>query len=137
PADVGVVDLAEEPMVALLPRSHRLAEAEVDLADLREEQWIVGARDPASSIILAACGLAGFEPRVAFESDDAIAIQSLVAAGLGVSLTTPWIRVALRADVVLRPVAAPAPVRRIQAVLSEPPGPGADMLLDAARAAAT
>jgi DNA-binding transcriptional LysR family regulator len=137
PADVRVVDLVEEPMVALLPRAHPLAgAAEVDLGDLRDEPWIAGARDPASSIILAASRQAGFEPRVAFESDDTIAIQSLVAAGLGVSLTTPWLRVALRDDVVLRPVAAPAPVRRIQAVLGDPSAPGADMLLDAARAAA-
>jgi DNA-binding transcriptional LysR family regulator len=134
--DVSVVDLADEPMLAILPRSHPTASRRrVPLAALSDEPWIVGAPDPASSVIVSACREAGFEPRVAFESDDALAIQSLVAAGLGVSLTTPWLRAALRSDVVLRPLASPAPVRRVRAVLADPAGPGAGLLLELARAA--
>lgn len=135
--DVEVVDLADEPMLALLPRAHELADApEVALAALAEEPWIVGARDAASSIIVAACRRAGFEPRVALESDDALATQSLVAAGLGVSLSSPWLAAALRGDVVLRPLAPPVPTRRVQAVVADPVGPGARILLELAREAA-
>lgn len=132
--DVEVVDLIDEPMLALLPRAHPLADAaEVDLAALEPEQWIVGARDAASSIILAACRQAGFEPRIALESDDALANQSLVAAGIGVTLSSPWLAVALRDDVVLRPLAPPVPTRRVQAVVADPVGPGARLLLELAR----
>jgi hypothetical protein len=50
-----------------------------------------------------------------------------------VSLTTPWLAAALRRDVVLQPLAPPAPSRRVQAVLATPAGPGASLLLDLAR----
>jgi DNA-binding transcriptional LysR family regulator len=132
--DVKIVDLADEEMLALLPRTHPLASRRrIRLAALDGEQWIIGAPDPASSVIVNACRDAGFEPRIAFETDDALATQSLVAAGLGVSLTTPWLLSSLRPDVVLRPLARPAPVRRLRAVVTEPAGPGARLLLDLAR----
>jgi DNA-binding transcriptional LysR family regulator len=115
--DLGVVELAREEMLA-------------------HEGWIVGAPDPTSSLIVNACREAGFEPRIAFETDDALAIQSLVAAGLGVSLTTPWLHASLRKDVVLRQLAAPAPVRHVRALFMEPAGPGARLLLELARTAA-
>lgn len=134
PSDVTLVPLADEPMLALLPRAHPLSGATaVSLTDLREEPWIVGAPDRASSITVAACREAGFEPRVAHESDDALAVQGLVAAGIGVSLTTAWLRTALRDDVVLRPLAPPVPMRRVAAVMAERPGPGARLLLRLAR----
>jgi DNA-binding transcriptional LysR family regulator len=138
-AGIGVrlVELGLEPMLALLPAGHRYATAgEVPLAELRDEGWIVGAPDPTSSVIVAACQRAGFEPRVAFETDDALATQSLVAAGLGVSLTSPWLWKARRDDVVLRPVAPPVPTRRLQAAVPEPPGPASALLLEVARGAA-
>jgi DNA-binding transcriptional LysR family regulator len=133
--DIEVVALADEPMLALLPRRHPLAEqGELELAALADEPWIVGARDPVSSVIATACRLAGFEPRIAFETDDALATESLVGAGLGVSLSSPWLAAALRDDVVLRPLAPPVPTRRVDAVIADPPGPGARLLLDLARA---
>jgi len=133
---VCIVDLADEPMLALLPREHPLAEADqVPLFELRDEAWIVGAPDPTSSIIVAACHRAGFEPQVAFETDDALATQSLVAAGLGVSLSSPWLTHALRSDVVLRPLTEPQPIRRVQAVLPDPLRPSSALLLELAREA--
>jgi DNA-binding transcriptional LysR family regulator len=135
--DVRAVDLAVEEMLALLPQAHPLAaRRRVRLDALAREPWIVGAPDPASSVIVTACRDAGFKPRIVFETDDALATQSLVGAGLGVSLTTPWLLSALRSDVVLRPLVRPAPVRRLQAVIAEPLGPGARLLLDLARQAA-
>jgi len=135
--DVATVDLGEEHMLALLPKRHRHAgEAAVALESLRDEPWIVGAPDPSSAVIVAACQAAGFEPRIAHQTDDPLAIQSLVAAGIGVSLTTPWLAAALRRDVVLRPLTPPAPSRRLQAVLATPAGPGARLLLELAHEAA-
>jgi DNA-binding transcriptional LysR family regulator len=131
--DVRVVHLADEEMLVLLPQAHRLApRRRIRLAALADERWIVGAPDPASAVIVNACRAAGFEPRIAFETDDALAIQSLVAAGLGISLTTPWLQPAQRPDVVMRPLAQPAPARRLRAVLADPAGPGARLLLELA-----
>ncbi|MGZ4385144.1 MAG: LysR family transcriptional regulator [Gaiellaceae bacterium] len=133
PSGVRIADLGDEPMLVLLPRGHPLAGLEeVSLLDLRDEQWIVGAPDPTSSIIVTACHRAGFEPSIAFDTDDALATQSLVAAGLGVSLSSPWLAQALRDDVVMRPLAEPRPRRRIQAVLPDPPRPSSALLLEVA-----
>jgi hypothetical protein len=87
---------------------------------------------------LHACTLAGFIPTVALATDDyQHAVPRLVAAGLGVSLTTACVsREVHRPDVALVPVAGIAP-RRIIAVLPANPRPTAavsallDALLDA------
>ncbi len=134
PSGIQIAELGEEPMLALLPRAHRLAKkAKVKLSDLSGEHWIVGAPDPSSSIIVNACIAAGFEPNVIFETDDPLATQSLVASGLGVSLSSPWLATALREDVVLKPLASPVPMRRMRAFIADPPGIGARILLDLAR----
>jgi hypothetical protein len=41
--------------------------------------------------------------------------------------------VALREDVVLKPLAPPVPMRRLRALVVDPPGLGARMLLELAR----
>ena len=54
-----------------------------------DEDWmLVGLRGTCadSNIVLRACQQAGFEPRVAYTSDDYFAIQGLVASGMGVAL---------------------------------------------------
>jgi DNA-binding transcriptional LysR family regulator len=131
---VSFVDLSSEEMLVLLPRDHALAHEDgVALAELASDAWITGARDRPSSLTLDACRAAGFEPKVAFESDDALAIQSLVGAGLGVALGSPSLRGALRDDVVLRPIAPPAPVRDVQAVVPDPTSATSDLLLRLAR----
>jgi DNA-binding transcriptional LysR family regulator len=69
-----------------------------------------------------ACALAGFTPTIALATDDyQQAVPRLVAAGLGVSLTTACFnRGAPHAEVTLVPVAGLAP-RRIIAVLPANP----------------
>src|SRR6188472_3041482 len=82
--------IMEDPMYALLPAGHPLAERRrLRLDDLRNDSWIMGppvTTCPDSEILLRACQGAGFEPRIAFNSDDYRAIQGFVAAGMGVSL---------------------------------------------------
>lgn len=51
---------------------------------LRAETWIGGGPSSASfRIVKGACSHAGLEPRVVLSSDDYIAVQSFVAAGIG------------------------------------------------------
>jgi DNA-binding transcriptional LysR family regulator len=133
-ADLRVIDLGAQPMHALLPREHSLRSTKaIKLRSLRNERWIVGSVDEPSSIIVAACRAAGFEPQIAFTTDDALATQGLVAAGLGVSLSSPWEASVLRSDVVLRPVTQPSPKRRIAAMVAQPAAPAAELLLDLTR----
>jgi molybdate transport repressor ModE-like protein len=79
--------LLEESMYAALPRAHPLAgEPEVDLAALRDDPWIQGPSATSPGLIRELCRDAGFEPRIAFESDDPLATRGIVGAGLAVSL---------------------------------------------------
>ena len=116
--DLDLVHLLDDPMYLLLPRAHPLADRpRVRLADLAEDEWLLGSlkRCPDARILVRACQQAGFEPRIAFHSDDYLAIQGFVAAGFGVSLLPDLALVALRDDVVVRSLGARAPVRRVHA----------------------
>jgi len=103
--DLVRVPLFEDPFKAVLPEGHRLAgrSKPLALADLAGETWIGGG--PASAwyrIVREACAGAGFTPEARFTTDDAVAVQALVAAGLGVAvipglpLTRPLAGVAVR-----------------------------------------
>jgi DNA-binding transcriptional LysR family regulator len=54
------------------------------LADYAEHRWIAGC-ERCRSYLIRQCSLAGFTPKVAFTTDDYVAVQALVAAGLGVT----------------------------------------------------
>ena len=121
--DVGARDLLRTPLLedrfqAVLPTTHPLARRSgpLHLHDLRNEPWIGGA--PSSAwyrIVRHACTQAGFTPTAAFASDDYIAVQALVAAGLGVSVI-PGLAVAHPLPgVAVRQLASGAPARRISA----------------------
>jgi DNA-binding transcriptional LysR family regulator len=56
-----------------------------DLARLTEHRWIAGC-DRCREHLLKQCAAAGFTPRIAFTTDDFVAAQALVTAGLGVTL---------------------------------------------------
>jgi DNA-binding transcriptional LysR family regulator len=87
PPDVVERTLLVEPMFALIPRGHAQAGAdEVGLADLRHDPWIQGPSATSPGLIRELCRDAGFEPRIAFESDDPLATRGIVAAGLAVTL---------------------------------------------------
>jgi molybdate transport repressor ModE-like protein len=79
--------LLEEHMFAVVPRGHALAGgSEIELAGLRDDAWIQGPSSTSPGLIRELCRDAGFEPRIAFESDDPLATRGIVAAGLAVSL---------------------------------------------------
>jgi DNA-binding transcriptional LysR family regulator len=64
-----------------------------DLADYAGYRWIGGC-ERCRSYLVWQCELAGFSPNIAFTTDDFVAVQALVAAGLGIT-TLPGL--ALRA----------------------------------------
>jgi len=80
--------LFTEKVVALLPSSHRLAEAEaLKLNELREDAFVLFAKGfVLRDLVINACQQIGFEPDISFEGEDIDAIKGLVSAGLGVSL---------------------------------------------------
>ena len=115
---VDKVHLLDDPMYVALPIAHPLAQApEVRLEQLASDPWIGGLSGghPDALIVLRACHAAGFEPRIAFHSDDYLAIQGFIAAGMGVSLIPDLALLATRDDVAIRSVAGSAPFRTVQA----------------------
>src|SRR5919199_6831062 len=106
--------LIDDPMYLVLPRDHPLArKRNLRLADLAGEAWIGGGPSgcECNRLINRACAAAGYQPRIAFETDDYQAIQGFVAAGVGVSLIAELGLRSVREDVVVRDT----PVRRIYA----------------------
>jgi DNA-binding transcriptional LysR family regulator len=80
------VPLLEDELALLVPAGHPLADRqEVALTEVAGERWITGCAR-CRGAFLQACERAGFAPDVACATDDNMAIQSLVAAGLGVAL---------------------------------------------------
>ena len=116
--DVEKLHLLEDPMSVVLPQDHRLASrAKVRLSDLADEYWVqTTSACPCGAIVADHCRAAGFEPRVAFESDDYLTVQGLVAAGVGVALIPSLGLAAYRPDVAIKEISGTAPKRDIYAV---------------------
>src|SRR6266536_1414715 len=139
PAGLVTLPLLDDHLFVILPTTHPHAGAEeIDLARLATEPWIISERCRAQT--LHACALAGFTPTIALATDDyQQAVPRLVAAGLGVSLTTACVSRDVRhPDITLVPVAGIAP-RRIVAVLpaNPRPTPAVSAVLDALHKAAS
>jgi DNA-binding transcriptional LysR family regulator len=120
--DVAALDLERTSLLqdrfqAVLPEGHPLARRRtLRLQDLADETWIGGA--PASAwyrIVRHACRQVGFTPQAGFASDDYIAVQALVAAGLGVSVIPGLAVMHPLPGIVVRPLATDAPMRLISA----------------------
>jgi DNA-binding transcriptional LysR family regulator len=112
------VHILDEPLELVLPSEHRFAgRRSLRLDQLRDETWIGGL--PAGSydrILLHSCQQAGFEPRVAYRTDDYRAIQAFVAARLGVALL-PRLALSLMPAGIARAAVRPRPpMRRVSAV---------------------
>jgi DNA-binding transcriptional LysR family regulator len=144
--EIAALDLDRTPLlddayrVALPPR-HRLSRRRrpLALADLADEPWIGGS--PTSAwfrIVTHHCRAAGFSPRSSYATDDAVAVQALVAAGLGVAVIPGLALAQPRASVEVRSLGADAPVRHIEAVRAHDGhrSPAVSAMLDCLRAAA-
>jgi DNA-binding transcriptional LysR family regulator len=108
-------ELLEDPMFLALPRSHRLAARErLRLEDLSDQAWVQTSQSsPCARHVVRCCHAAGFEPNVAFESDDYQTVQGLVAAGVGVALIPRMALSAVREDVAIRSLSPAPPVRGV------------------------
>jgi DNA-binding transcriptional LysR family regulator len=113
--DVRRVDLLEDPLYLALPEAHPLAAAEtLRLADLRDEAWVqTSATSPCARHVVRSCHAAGFEPNVAFESDDYQTVQGLVGAGVGVALIPELALAHVRRDIAIREISPRSPVRLV------------------------
>jgi DNA-binding transcriptional LysR family regulator len=98
------------------------------LSDYAAARWIAGC-ERCREHLLRQCAEAGFAPRIAFTTDDYVAVQALVAAGLGVT-TLPGLALQAARHPGVRAEALPGTRRRVAAhVYGAPPDPPAVSLL--------
>lgn len=83
-----IVPVVERSLKLVVPVAHKLShEKEVRLADLRDESFILfGQGFNLHDRVNEACVLAGFEPKVAYESKQWDFIYELICANQGISL---------------------------------------------------
>ncbi|HEY5360919.1 MAG TPA: LysR family transcriptional regulator [Streptosporangiaceae bacterium] len=95
-----------------------------DLGAFAQHRWIAGC-ERCRSYLIRQCAQAGFTPNVAFTTDDYVAVQALVAAGLGVT-TLPGLclRAARHPGITATPL--PGARRHVFAITyGDPPDPPA------------
>lgn len=82
---LAVHSVGADELLLVLPADHPAARADrVAITELMEENWIAGC-PRCRGHLLELCGRAGFAPRIGFETDNVVAVEGLVAQGIGVA----------------------------------------------------
>lgn len=94
----------------------------LDLRDFAADPWVAPYGSVCRTALELACRQAGFAPMIASEINDYMAMQGLVAAGVGVALVPRLTRaMAVRPEVALRSVRG-SDIRRVVAIVSRSGG---------------
>ncbi|MET9179134.1 LysR family transcriptional regulator [Kitasatospora aureofaciens] len=110
--------VARDPVVAVVPAGHHLADRDViDLASLASETWIAAPEAALRLELLAQIAKTpGFRARLEYEGDDFNTVLGFVAAGLCVAVMPQLALPRGTTQVVARPLAEPELTRFIYAV---------------------
>jgi len=115
--------LLDEPVHLVTPAVTRPG-GPPDLATYARYRWIAGC-ERCRGYLVRQCALAGFTPKIAFTTDDYVAVQALVAAGLGVT-TLPGLCLRAARHPGICAVPLPGARRHVFAMTyGEPPDPPA------------
>ncbi|GAA4579307.1 LysR family transcriptional regulator [Planotetraspora phitsanulokensis] len=121
--------LLDEPSLLVTPGGSPSA----TLPDHAESRWIAGC-DRCRAHLLDLCSDSGFEPSISFTTDDYVAVQAMVAAGLGVAVL-PRLALSAHRHPGVQVTEIPGSTRRVfAATYGEPPDPPATAALLAALA---
>jgi DNA-binding transcriptional LysR family regulator len=123
--DLVATRVADDPIDIVVPAGHEAAgRTRHGLDGLQDETWVAGC-DRCRAHLVTTCQRAGFDPAIAFTTDDFVTQQALVAAGLAVA-AMPRSTLSAHADPGIR--AAPCPElgeRRVEVVVARNPVPPA------------
>jgi DNA-binding transcriptional LysR family regulator len=112
--------IAREPLVAVLPQTHRLAgRKKIPLKELAGEPFLQVPSRIAPGFygqFVSLCAQAGFYPQIVQEARTTQTIVSLVAVGMGVSIVPASLRSMQRSGVVYRPLDGPAPTTELAVI---------------------
>ncbi|MDR7274470.1 LysR family transcriptional regulator [Catenuloplanes atrovinosus] len=105
--------LLDDPMWVVLPSGHPMAGRDtVTLGELAEERWILGCVG-LDDMLGQHAALAGFAPVIACRSTDYVFAQSMVRAGIGISLVPQVALAADRGGLSVVPLMGPGPIRYV------------------------
>jgi LysR family transcriptional regulator, hydrogen peroxide-inducible genes activator len=126
-------ELFTEQLLLTVPSNHLLAVKEdVRLVDLDKERFILMKDGPhPGDYIVKFCQDNGVVPQIVLRSSQIETIQSLIMAGLGISLIPQMAKINGRIPLVYRPLDKPKPTRTVGVVLrkGKPPTRGAGEFL--------
>ena len=101
------IPLAEDPMIAVLPKVHPLADAEsFPLERCREEQFIMPALGQDEDVVKLFVRHR-IEPKIVFSTNESFSAWALVENGLGISITNELLMHGWQCDVAKLPLFPP------------------------------
>ncbi len=104
------IPLAEDPMLALLPKDHPLARAKAyPLANCAVDRFIMPAKG-CDDDLMALFHRTGIVPNVQFTTLESLSAMSMVEQGLGMSVMNKLITERRVCDIVMLPVDPPASI---------------------------
>lgn len=104
------IPLAEDPMLALLPKDHPLAQAETyPLENCKYDRFIMPALG-CDDDVEALFAKNGIEPNVQFTTLESLSVMSMVEQGLGMSVMNRLITEKRICDIVMLPIDPPSQI---------------------------
>ncbi len=122
--------LLDDPIYLVTRAAEAPLPTQPTLRDYADQRWIGGC-ERCRSYLIWQCELAGFTPKIAFTTDDFVAVQALVAAGLGIT-TLPGLALRAARHPGIQAAPLPGSHRHVLAVTygAEPTAPAVARLLD-------
>ncbi len=119
---VRLVHLLDDPLFLIT------TDGGTTLAAHKDAPWIAGC-ERCRGHLVEMCEQAGFSPHLAYTTDDMVVMQTLVAAGMGVT-TIPGLALRSHRDPAITATRLPVPPRKIYAATyGDPPDPPATAAL--------
>ncbi|WP_263261810.1 LysR family transcriptional regulator [Pseudomonas sp. RIT-PI-S] len=111
--DIALQVLSEEPLMVVLPSSHRLVRRKrLRLEDLRDERFVLYSRKSGyglSADIVAECRRRGFNPSIHQQAPQVSSAVNLVSAGMGIAIVPASMQRMQRPGLVFRELALEQP----------------------------
>jgi DNA-binding transcriptional LysR family regulator len=136
--DLLTIRLMQEPLVLMMADDHPLARRQqVELAELKEARWVAGCVRCRQEFV-DACDEAGFVPHIDVTTDDNLAIQSYVVAGLGLAVMPQMVQAFVKHPSLRTRPLLPTRMRDITATIlrTNHPSPAVEQMIGSLRKAA-
>ena len=104
PQNIRTIPLYEDPLVAIFPKNHRLADMRAIPPRELEQEPFISLLHSSSHDIHRALDQAGIRPNIRFSTKDDYAILAMVKQGLGISIVPQLLLKGNEADLEIRPL---------------------------------